>query len=365
MRMLRTLHPRTDPGFLQIVVPCPPTKHPPVRVFFCWQTDSPPETNRDAIRAALGTAKAFIERQRPGTEVILDEATRDTPGSPDIPSTILRKIAEADIVVADITTINRKNKSDNDRPCPNPNVLYELGYAVAHRGWHRIITMFNTAHGSFPNDLPFDISKQRVSPYCLTSRPDPDTKPIRMDEWIMAILDSRLDQLDRRTVHDASAVTRRERDLRTLRRLLLTLHVPTLEYFLDHLPRRIDDTIFWYWESFLGCVQTGLFYLYDPQLRETVGELLSCWERTLSHHEQYQSTLHEHAYVFGNPGDLPLPPERQTIWDEIDKARHGAARALASLLERVRADYLDIDLDEMSEEARRQYIDFVNDAQNP
>jgi hypothetical protein len=53
------------------------------------------------------------------------------------------------------------------RPCPNPNVGYELGYAVATLGWDRVILLFNEACGEFPKDLPFDFIQNRASPYRL------------------------------------------------------------------------------------------------------------------------------------------------------------------------------------------------------
>lgn len=331
-----------------------------IHIFFAWQTDSPLDPNRDAIRRALAKAKEVLESKRPDTEIVLDEATRRTPGSPDIPSTILQKIRQADVFVADITTINRTQDHNPPRPCPNPNVVYELGYAVARRGWHRIIALFNKAHGQFPQDLPFDIAKQRVSPFLLASPAPVGKAPLpQLADWIERILDSPLDELDREVLLDREEATKRGRDLRTLQRLLLSLHIPTIEDFLNRLPHRIDDPIFWYWESFLGSIDTGVFHLYDADAYEHVHALASAWRRTLDHCEQYDSPPGSESHVFSNVGDLPLPDDRQAIWDKIDDARRDAATALRSLLHHVREKYVEIDLVETSEAARRAYIDFV------
>jgi len=45
------------------------------------------------------------------------------------------KIKAADMVVSDVTIINPKAKT---RRAPNPNVAFELGFAVGHVGWDRI-----------------------------------------------------------------------------------------------------------------------------------------------------------------------------------------------------------------------------------
>jgi hypothetical protein len=66
------------------------------------------------------------------TKPVRDETTRDTSGSPNIALKILEKIQAADVFVADITTVTAPGAK---RPCPNPNVGYELGYAVATLGW--------------------------------------------------------------------------------------------------------------------------------------------------------------------------------------------------------------------------------------
>ena len=332
-----------------------------IRIFFAWQTDSPLDSNRNAIRHALAKAKDALESKRADTEVVLDEATRRTPGSPDIPSTILQKIGQADVLVADITTINRTQDHDPPRPCPNPNVIYELGYAVARRGWHRIIALFNKAHGQFPGDLPFDIAKQRVSTFHLASPPPVGAASIPLADWIETILDSPLDELDRSVLLDPEEATKYGRDLRTLQRLLLSLDIPTFEDFLDRLPHRIDDAIFWYSESFLGSIDTGVFHLYDAELDEHVRALTDAWRRTLAHAEQYDSRPGSRSYVFSNPGDLPLPRRRQAVWNEIDEARHDAARALKSLLLRIREKYVEIDVVQTSEAARRRYIEFIRD----
>ena len=137
----------------------------PTVIFNAWQTDSPEKSNRNAISFAISTAIASITADQ-GVHFDKLEATRsDDPGSPNIPQQIFARILQCDIFIADLTTINIE-ATDVKRKTANPNVLIELGMAVAAVGWSRVILLFNTAYGSL-NDLPFDIDRQRVAQYRL------------------------------------------------------------------------------------------------------------------------------------------------------------------------------------------------------
>jgi len=94
-------------------------------------------------------------------EPVLDRDTAGLAGSPDIASSIFGKIGMADIFVADVSIIN---SDSGGRPTPNPNVLIELGYAVAQLGWDRILLVHNAAFGA-PEILPFDIRGRRIVVY--------------------------------------------------------------------------------------------------------------------------------------------------------------------------------------------------------
>jgi hypothetical protein len=96
-------------------------------------------------------------------ELNLERDTQNAPGTPDIVDTIFQKIKGCHIFVCDITLIT--SVSENKR-CPNPNVLVELGYAASIVGWHNIICVYNEAHGSV-EELPFDLRFRRPLIYNL------------------------------------------------------------------------------------------------------------------------------------------------------------------------------------------------------
>jgi hypothetical protein len=124
-------------------------------VFWSWQSDSPAATNRNFIEDCLeraikqlGKISALIIR--------VDRDTKGVGGTPSIADTILAKIRASDVFVWDATLV-----SAAPRFSPNPNVLLELGYALAVLGDGRIIGIMNTYGTSTPEDLPFDLKHRR------------------------------------------------------------------------------------------------------------------------------------------------------------------------------------------------------------
>lgn len=141
-----------------------PTTKQSLKVFYAWQSDLPAKFNRTAVKKCLRVASGELEEQLSTEtrqiEILIDEATRDCPGSPNIPASILEKIQASDVFVADVSIIN----SESDyKATPNPNVVFELGYAVANLGWERVILLINESHGKVKR-LPFDFDRHRASP---------------------------------------------------------------------------------------------------------------------------------------------------------------------------------------------------------
>ncbi len=147
-----------------------------MKIFWSWQNDGNPKENRHFIRQALSDAVEQV-----GNELGLDEAdrpeldhdTKNTPGMAEITATILRKITESAVFVADLTPIA---KTDAGKALPNPNVLIELGWALKSLGGDRIIAVLNTASGYKPDDLPFDIRHRRALTYQLAENAEPEAR---------------------------------------------------------------------------------------------------------------------------------------------------------------------------------------------
>ena len=143
-------------------------------IFYSWQSDLPNNTNRGFIDTALRRAIAAIGRDDTAAlEPVMDRDTLGVAGSPDIAVSIFAKIASADVFVADVSIINQQ---ENGRPTPNPNVLFELGFAVAELGWENVILVMNDFFGD-PSVLPFDLRGRRVIVY--TASPEREKGEVR------------------------------------------------------------------------------------------------------------------------------------------------------------------------------------------
>jgi hypothetical protein len=130
-------------------------------IFYSWQSDLPNGTNRSFIETCLNKAIKELQVANPRLDPCLDRDTANVPGSPDISATILDKINNCHIFVCDVSIIQKEK-----RPTPNPNVLFELGYAVKRMGWDRVICVANSHFGEV-EALPFDVRQRRVKKYTL------------------------------------------------------------------------------------------------------------------------------------------------------------------------------------------------------
>jgi hypothetical protein len=131
-----------------------------MKIFYSWQSDIDRKINNSFILFALRKAVEKIKKEA-NLDIIIDQATRDEPGTPDITNTIFKKIDECAIFVADISFINGRTAK---RRTPNPNVLIELGYAIKKLGFEKIILIFNNEFGKVEK-LPFDINHRRLMQY--------------------------------------------------------------------------------------------------------------------------------------------------------------------------------------------------------
>lgn len=153
------------------------------RLFFSWQSDDN-KTNKllsEALHKAVDNIKVFH-----GYQILIEESTSNTPGSPQIVQTILDKIDSCDIFLADITPICSYSKQGNGqtptKQVPNPNVLMELGYAMSALGLSYTICVAHQGQWN-PNDLPFDINHNRIYQFT-TANCDLSRKILDVIEYI-------------------------------------------------------------------------------------------------------------------------------------------------------------------------------------
>lgn len=330
-------------------------------IFFAWQSDLPNTTNRGVIRNSIEKAigklsEVYKDRK---LKIAYDEATRGEPGSPNIPSTIIEKIKASDIFICDISTINNK-ATGKDKETPNPNVLFELGYAVATLGWERIILLFNTAYGKFPDDLPFDIDRHRAMSYHIT-----EVKPTEgRDELISKLTDAIKIIIDLNPIkaylrqHLSAGKIQRERDIANLQWALSNLHLTTLDEFLLKGPKYISYKLLYFWEGYNVTMTSRSFQLYDKKAYKLLHEIHINWKNCIKHYEEYRITSNPETFIFGNAGGVTFSIEQKRIWRSIEISMGKLRKALDMLIEYIRADYIEIDIEKIGNEASAEYFEF-------
>lgn len=341
-------------------------------VFYSWQTDLPNNTNRGFIMKALDDAGKQLQietkgnisvtvgkSERPANDasgslkLIVDQATAGVPGAPHIAQTILEKIAAADVFVADISTVNPGVRKF--RKAPNPNVLFELGYAVAQLGWERIILVQN---GAFTKDadIPFDIRGHRFTSYV---RPEGKSDEERKKERIAlasklrkAILE--IAEADSPRPFELQGMSeemiRRARDRETLTGLFSRINLPILD---EHIAR-VPDYLIWevgaLWDEFAGFYNRSAFHLYDESLNKLVRKFVESWRASMpgDENDYYRPMPNPFMQRFISQYEasrLRALDESRNAYERLRKGRNEFASALKSLLDYVRLSYPEIDIE--------------------
>lgn len=145
-------------------------------IFFSWQSDTEFKYNRSYIKGLLNDFVASIS----DCSIEIKESVGDSAGSPNIVDKVISEIDKCNIFVCDVTPIT----TYNNKKLPNPNVLFELGYAVCHLGWERIICIANESYGAI-SDMPFDIRQNRISKYKYNGE---GRNKLELNEFILKII---------------------------------------------------------------------------------------------------------------------------------------------------------------------------------
>lgn len=125
-----------------------------IRIFYSWQSDV--VKSRQIIKKSI---QATIEKLKDkyGYDIVIDEGARDVPGAPSIDRTIFEKIDKCDVFVCDVTPIAKLGQKE----IPNPNVMTELGYALAKVGENQVVFVAMSGDWNH-NYMPFDIRNRRI-----------------------------------------------------------------------------------------------------------------------------------------------------------------------------------------------------------
>ena len=150
------------------------------KIFYSWQSDLPAKDTRNIIEDSIKYATKVI---KDSATVIADRDTKGVTGSPDILRTLLKKIDECDVFVADVTPVTTYHplKSDGSedlsrvKAVPNANVMLELGYATQILPWENIVCIMNDDY-SGDGEVPFDVAHHRFTHFSLKDKEKSDVK---------------------------------------------------------------------------------------------------------------------------------------------------------------------------------------------
>lgn len=323
-------------------------------VFFSWQSDIGQDVTTQAIRNAVRASFSALEGKHGGT-FRLDEATRNMPGAQNIPITLIEKIKNSDIFVADITSVTKDGVLE--KSFPNPNVTFELGYAVAHLGWPRIVLLFNKSIAEL-KDLPFDFDRQRISPYKLApgSKKASDLKPL--NDLVHAALDLIVVEKPRRPRELEGKTEReikRERDVRALRRILSLVSTTQIDQHTDRMPEHIHYSAAYIADILRAALQSNDFKLYDQQLLQHLNDIDDAIHLSLTA-EAFYNSLDERGVQQLIHDHRPMIAAKRSA--AMTNAHNGVLKLKKSLndfTDHIRNNYLEIDLDEFDRVARDEY----------
>lgn len=325
-------------------------------IFYSWQSDLPYDINQKAIGGAIKAAILSIEDESTH-KLVYDEATRDEAGSFDIPSKILDKINSCDIFICDITTINSNDTVT--RKCPNPNVLIELGFAIANIGWNRIIMVFNKQYGNFPNDLPFDLDKRRTTPFTIKDKGDKNGKTDlsnKLKKGIETIIRKNPNKPKQITSKTTDEI-KKEKDLNNLKTLFSYIHIETMDYFIENLPIKIIGKIFYFWHSFQYLMDSNSFYIYNYRTKDILEKFKKLWEKSLSYDVHFSSSANGKDYNYYIPADIFPSEQSEKDFSELRKVALKLNKDFKSLMIFMRHNYIEIDFDQLSQTAIERYIE--------
>ena len=242
-----------------------------ITIFYSWQSDLNKKLNRSLIEHSISESIKLLESELENVNIKLDDSTSNTPGSPNISEIIFRKISACDIFVCDISIINSHLKSVDGkiRLTPNPNVLVELGYAIAILGWERIILVVNEVYGK-SMELPFDISKHRAILYEITDSKDNNNKGKLINGFKKAI--STIIQHNPPKACDLGKFdpdkVKRKRDIDTINLILNNIAFRAFESFFKNYPNNFDDYFLHSNDALKDITNNISFHIYDENLKK-------------------------------------------------------------------------------------------------
>lgn len=306
-------------------------------IFFSWHSNNSKE-NKHIIMGCLEKISETLKKEC-SYEVVIDEGTNKTFGSPLITATIFNKIDKCNIFVCDVSNINSTITNSSDiRSIPNPNVMIELGYAINLLGWERIICINNLKFGELEK-LPFDIRGNRISKYDSSKERFKSDLETTLKTAVKAILDNYETILDN---HNSNENKSHDRDIATKfldicsEQILFdsiggakdNMRVTQINYGLwQKYEHFYKDSINWFINANLDCMVK--VFIQNLSVFESKCSIIFHWNADF----QYSDENKDRVYRF------PENPHRDESWGERSKRYNSEQLELVKLYEAVKKSY--------------------------
>lgn len=331
------------------------TENQKLRVFFSWQSDLDDDVTTKPIRRALKDAVSAMDDH--DVDVVVSEATSNSPGSPYIPGEIAEKIRNSDVFIGDITPVAISAKG---KKCPNSNVTLELGLAAAHLGWNRVIMLINKDISDL-KELPFDFDRHRISQFSVRTDENKKADIRVLTQLLVAALKlivAENPKRPRELENRPEGEIRRERDLRNIRWFMRNMSTNVLDAHVEQMPGHLDVEAVHISDGLSAVVASSEFHLFDTELEAIMRDLQLHLHQTVSYDQFYRETASWMRRIFGGIGYDNKTRKRETAaFEAITAARDLLKEDIRRLLSALRQNYLEIDVDATNRLSQAEFLE--------
>ena len=330
-----------------------------INIFYSWQSDLKEETNKIAIRQFIKEAIKRIKQNDDDIEIIIDEDARGNPGSKHIAEELMKKIRNSDIFIADVSIINR---GEGLRKTPNPNVLYELGFASSRLGWDRILLIFNDDCGYHLEDLPFDIYGHKVMKYLIKSDYSKDEIKNTINHFSsglgeaigLILKNNPQKEWDKKEKTDSDI--KRERDIVEISKIMEGFNIEIFKKFIDLLPEKICKDIFYFDEILSYYLKSPIpTKLFDEELQNLFYEFYYLLSLLLAQDRHYNSNFSLNFH------DSISTDERDGFIQEMNKIKQDFIKCLNNILDILKNRYIEIDFYENDKRTLNAFLEYIKE----
>lgn len=308
-----------------------------LKAFYSWQSDLPENENRYFIKGILEESIKKLN-VKINENIRIDESLANTSGSPDIKSTVLHKIENSSFFIADVSICSKNEKG---KYLSNSNVMFELGYAVAHLGWNRIILLINEDICK-PEELPFDIRGHGVLPYTIKKRASFVNQMQKELEKIHSLpIAKKL--LDKDKI-------KRDRDIENLTHLFTYIDFFCLEYYFREGPSYLTFDLLDFFDNLKIIYNSMGFFLYNEEIKSLLEKIYQDYKEITSHPDMYDSGNNNRYYLIKDTDYKKI----HDFTNSSIKTSESLKKNLDLFIKVIRKDYLEIDIEKCFAEARKR-----------